>query len=850
MKDPEEVLKENPGSVIFARYAEELARNGKIDEAIEVLSKGINANPDYAAGYSVLAEINANQKLYEAAIEHLKKSLSLKPQAPRDIFNLGKYFIDNQPEKAKDYLWKAHHYEPGASDVKNALKEALSKTGEAGEIDLLPDTEGVHPEMVGKVKVTEEVEEATEETTGVDESIPEEIPEETEISIPTEGDETQLIEETETEESTEEETGVEAKEIIIDESASIDITMAPETEDALSELVEEVEISEEIRETTEETTGVDEIIPEEFPEETEISIPTEGDETQLIEETETEESTEEETGVEAKEIITDESTVQDIELSSETEDALSELIGEVETSEEIEKKIEETTGLEESIPDEPRIETDISEPFETGETQPVEETEFEEPLKEETATEAEKDIRGEADSELTDSKKDERTEEEILLDDLAQPLEQEIEEIPPEAEEKTGEIEEELPGYSEILGKDSSKEFDSLMTDQKDNGVLEIEDEGNEYDMSKLDFDLSAEEAEGPVLTEEERAELLALEESPQDVDKDTNAGESGVTQLEDSELSSVPGETIPEIEMKDSDETITENLYGDLSKDEIEVLSVTDTQPDDVEKHLQIETEEGIDYSDILYGHEPSIESEDTPDTVSEEKLRSEDELELESSIEDVSPPETKEDDILDAPIDTEDIITDEQEKPDIIDEASAKETIPDEKQERESGESESVDESYDSIADDTEILEDASESPQYFGLPVDEEEISDVENSSLDELIGDYVTALKDSHIEPENGEIEYPEEDISPESLTEEKEVELELTGEKPLDIEVEEEISPAGEATVTMAEIFVSQGLIPRAIEIYKVLLEQKPDDEEIQVRLEELQKMLDAQSGAE
>ena len=753
MKDPEEVLKENPGSVIFARYAEELARNGKIDEAIEVLSKGINANPDYAAGYSVLAEINTNQELHEAAIEHLKKSLSLNPQAPRDIFNLGKYFIDNQPEIAKDYLWKAHHYEPGASDVKNALKEALSKTGEAGEIDLLPDTEGVHPEMLGKVKVTEEVEEVTEETTGVDESIPEEFPEETEISIPTEGDETQLIEETEIEEPPEE-------------------------------------------------------------------------------------------------VITDESTVKDIELSPETEDALSELVGEVETSEEIEEKIEETTGLEESIPDEPRIETDISEPFETGETQPVEETEFEEPLEEETATVAEKDIRDEADSELTDSKKDDRTEEEILLDDLAQPSEQEIEEIPPEAEEKTGDIEEELPGYSEILGKDSSMEFDSSMTDQKDNDVLEIEDEGNEYDMSKLDFDLSTEEAEEPVLTEEERAELLALEESPQDVDKDTNSGESDVTQLEDSELSGFPGETIPEIEMKDSDETITENLYGDLSKDEIEVLSVTDTQPDDVEKHLQIETEEGIDYSDILYGHEPSIESEDTPETVSEEKLRSEDELELESSVEDVYPPETKEDNILDAPIDTEDIVTDEQEKPDIIDEASAKETIPDEEQERESGESDPVDESYDSIADDTEILEDASESPQYFGLPVDEKEISDGENSSLDELIGDYVTSLKDSHIEPENGEIEYPEEDISPESLTEEKEVELELTGENPLDIEFGEEISPAGEATATMAEIFVSQGLIPRAIEIYKVLLEQKPDDEEIQVRLEELQKMLDAQSGAE
>jgi len=248
VKDPEDVLKENPGSVIFARYAEELARNGKIDEAIEVLSNGINANPDYAAGYSVLAEINANQKLHKAAIEHLEKSLSLEPQAPRDMFNLGKYFINNQPEKAKDYLWKAHYYEPEASDVKNALKEALSKTDEAGEIDLLPEKESLHPEMVGKVKVSEEVAEPTEDITAADEDIPEESREETEISLTAEGDETQLIEETETEEYLEEETGTEAEELITDESTAKDIELAPETEDALSGLVGEVEVSEEVAE--------------------------------------------------------------------------------------------------------------------------------------------------------------------------------------------------------------------------------------------------------------------------------------------------------------------------------------------------------------------------------------------------------------------------------------------------------------------------------------------------------------------------------------------------------------------------------------------------------------------------
>ena len=122
MKDPEEVLKENPGSVIFARYAEKLAREGKIVEALEVLNNGIEANPYYAPGYSVLAEIYSMQESQEKSAEQLEKALLLEPQAPGDLFNLGKYLINNQPEKAKDYFWAAYCYEPEVPEVKSAFE--------------------------------------------------------------------------------------------------------------------------------------------------------------------------------------------------------------------------------------------------------------------------------------------------------------------------------------------------------------------------------------------------------------------------------------------------------------------------------------------------------------------------------------------------------------------------------------------------------------------------------------------------------------------------------------------------------------------------------------------------------
>ena len=74
MRDPEEILKDNPGSVVFARYAEEMAQKGKFSEAVVILEKGIEANPQYAPGHSILAEILFMEESDEKAAEELKKT--------------------------------------------------------------------------------------------------------------------------------------------------------------------------------------------------------------------------------------------------------------------------------------------------------------------------------------------------------------------------------------------------------------------------------------------------------------------------------------------------------------------------------------------------------------------------------------------------------------------------------------------------------------------------------------------------------------------------------------------------------------------------------------------------------
>jgi len=744
VKDPEKVLKENPGSVIFARYAEKLALEGKIVEALEILNNGIETNPYYAPGYSVLADIYSMQGSQKKSVEQLEKALSMNPQAPRDMLNLGKYLINDQPERAKDYYRAAHRYEP-----------------EVSEEALLPEDE---------------------------------------------------------------------------------LTMAPDEEDEFAELVAEIGSPEETEKGIEESTVVEESVMEETQEDTEISLETEADEIQPIEATEPEELHGEETIKEPGETIPGEGISDDLDLMPDTEEVLEELGKEAEIPEETEEGVEESTVMEESVMEETQEDTEISLETETDEIKPIEPTETEELPEEEDYTEDEENITGEISSDIKDLIGNTQTTEEELFEDLEQPLENEEEKTTVEEEKTFDEIdEEEIPGYSEMLEGGEPMGLDSLDNEQEKSDILEIEGD-EEYDVSKLEYDLSAGEIEEPVLTEEERAELLALEESSQDVDKDIEIEEYGAAQIKDSDLTGLVEE--PEIEMEESDETLPENLYGDLSEGEIDVLSVADTEPDDAGKDLETETREGIDYSDILYGQESVVESEEISEDVLVEEIQPEEELETETGIEDVSPPETKDENSKDNLVDTEDVLAEDRDKYATIDEASESEITLGEEQEIESGESGPESETSDLSTNDDKIAEDMVNDIKYFELSLTEQDIQDVENSSLNEVIDNYVGALKDYSEEPEEEKIDYSEGDKSPESLTEYKDVELEMSGDKFFDGEAGEDITNTAEDNATMAEIFVSQGLITRAVDIYKVLLEREPDNENIKSRLEELGEMLD------
>ena len=793
MKNPEEMLQKNPGSVLFIRYAKELAEQGKTDEAIEVLTKGIEANPYYAAGYSVLAEIYANKELPDESAAQLEKALSLDPNSPRDLFLLGQHLIETDPEKAEEHLKTAFRYEPENSEISHALDRLSAGEKEEFDYSLSPDTE----EALSKLSEEEISDESEDEM--IAEEKPEDVVEIEEETFSGEPNFEDLIEENLGEETEE----------TVEDSSDEDIP-------GFSELLEEEESDEIAAEDSEfvpepETEPVE--IEDEIPELSEEIISEESDET-IEPETDEISEVKEESGSIADEPEPDISTEDIVEEMSpdEESDAEEPIVSDVE------KEInDEPTGQENPISQEEDI-VIIAE-----DTEPEEGTAREQLKTEETEDEDEtypnnnSDLSGLFGSgEIEEvSENTEENNEQADLSSLIGHVEDDLNRgiaIPSEEN-----AEEESSEYSSLLEEETGEVDESTEQDAEETGFVEIDDDVD-YDFSKLSEDIAAEEDDLPVLTDEERAELLALEENEPDTGADI--------------------ESIDIQDEEESEDNSFDNLYGDLSKDELDVLSVADVEPDQEEKNLEIETNDGIDYSDILYGQDDETIKEDSIDEniepSVEQDLIDQDEVisvEENTGIETGEIPEESE---PDEPEEFEPMILDIG-KMDIQD----SETEPDI----------AVPDEVDTITEENETFDFAGEKAQVLDTELNEKTnktLEDIENASLDDLINDYIGAIQDISEESEPGGT-YP---ISPEILDEDQDditnSEIETIEDSADEISSDasdDESGEIGESTATMAEIFVSQGLISKALEIYRTLLKKNPDNNDIAEKIKALEQKM-------
>jgi len=832
-----EILEKNPGSIVFGRYAEELAQEGRIDEAIEILRKGIEANPHYAPGYSVLSGLLLMKEEEDEGVEKLEAALKLDPQAPRDCFTLGRHYLEkNRPEKAAPYLWAALRFEPAVTEVEDAYEKTL-KAGKAENEELrlstesekvlseLTETPGEEETPAGRLSGDVGAETVESAVTGEEvpsseaalEAPPEEISAETMEKEPVPDD--RAFEEEITEDipahTGAAEMGMEPGEPEAGETGLEEIPgeTLMEEESAAGTAVPEEPVSEEIipeeaaesGETPPTGDGGDlpEVSDEEFDEllgETGAAVEMEALETadevtERDEETGDGESAGDETAATYESTPEGREDIQLPEVSDEEFEALLE-----ESAPPVEESVEEGTGevvesgavaSDEAVPgetvpeaEEEEIPGDISiqlaDSEEGIELPEVSDEEFDELFEDGSAGAGEPEAATAA--------------EETGFAEAAEEPAADGEELPSYAVElsefsvEVEEAKEERPPEEELVGPGSGDQPEAPPVHDID------EDEGYAPDILVS----AAGAGEEPVIGEEERAELElyvngeAVTVGPETVPA---AAEGGDESAEPSGEGVVSGE-----------EGVGE-FYSELTEEEIDVLSDNRFQETEADTDLERETREGIDYTDVLSEYSDAAGTGEV-DEMEEERL----EPDAGETSGEFGVPEPE----GDLAVETEGAAEGAA--------AAAGETETDGTMTAEE----------ESARDSIDLVEELIRKAPGIEIPSSGEEAEpDVSGKPLGELISEYEKSLLETGSEGEEG---MGEETVSGAVPTEEGEgagVEGEDAGE---------------EVTATMAEIYVAQGLIERAMKIYESILEKNPNDAKARDRLEELRGIQGRNTG--
>jgi len=753
VKKPEEFLKQNPGSVIFARYAEHLEKEGQVEKAIEILEKGIEANPSYAFGHSVLANILRGRQIPKRVTAEFKKALELDPQSPSDMMNFGQHYLEiNQYDKAISYLEIALKFEPGHTELRSLREEALNKSKAMVDLGLSDETTGALTNMFGEVRVEEtdsprlrSVAAGTEqEDSGFGEMLAEEVE-----SVDFEEAEEELFAQSDDMAGESPDTAVVETELLSEEDTSGDVDISS----LMKSFREEEEKPVVAFEMAEETEEPEEPAPvgQYVVEEDELS------------------------GVEDLESLMKSFGGEDVDIE------------------------EPDTGIRDEGSDPLR------------------------PLRQarSAASQPAATVRQHGES-----------------DSATSALQQDV---------------------TNLLSK----------IDDKEEPFIEI-DETGDYDLSQFESEVAEDE---PVLSEDERTELLSYEQTGDEdvmIEPDTEVtgmAASGPLRWSDSATSEgwesplkdlLEGEVVSDTEAPEIPEIGT--IFGDLSMEEIDVLSEQEMSSGESAPDLESEMSEGIDYSDVLAEVSdkkvPDIEEtldeaqpfDEQIDSIEEERkgLSYSDKMILDMG--EVAPHDDEELSDLSMFSDTGEMdfagfeveqgvtIPYEEESPGEVpdDMVLSPETVI-----------ESADERLETVHRVEEMIKLAPD----FELSIDQDDDSlvdiDVKSASVDHLLDEYLKTLTETSNESECiGE----ELDNGSDGVETYDRVSLPATDE-------ETDRAPSADpkeasdrdATATMAEIYISQGFVSRGIDIYRILLQENPDNEQYESRLRELESMQEQSS---
>ncbi len=665
MGDLGKILKENPGSLVFARYAEQLARAGDVEKAIKILEKGIASNTIYAPGYSVLAEILLEQGREEEAIANLGKAIDLDPQNPRDQLRLGRYQVRNRkPSESMEHLLSALRFEPDVPEVQNALREAEMLLESHDDMQLTEESEKALSELGLEDETADRqtnMDGSDDDTTGSGAETMVMPPEDREAeAVPAEEEDVPAGESAEEfiarvvdkEDSREEPDGESpAAEpdtaFIEDESDTEALEEEPpgpmESEDETGYMEEDLAEEEEAEDTDLEEDAFGALIDESLGERAgEDALP---EEEPPAEEPDAESIFEEDmepvgdhVDMAFEEEITDDIPSRTAEASGPESPESEELVGGGDENDgDFDALIDESIqsgelSVDDEIPDGDAL-FDEDESFvavsDDGEIPgEVDDDTFDALLGESVAETAGEGAAEEEEEEPAGALDTAKTtvpgmdgltgDDEEAGDDAASLLEElGIDESGDFEDSESGEE----PGWEDD-GLGGNFSFDQAVSESAggderpeaaegddigagvgvvdDEPVHEIDDDES-YDPDTFSFD-----DDEPVLSDEERAELMALEET---------SGETEAVEDSEKPAEEIAGEPV---EGPGDEDDLGDSLMGELSSEELDILSGESEERVESDTDLQEETREGIDYSDVLsaYGSgEESLESVLEPD-------------------------------------------------------------------------------------------------------------------------------------------------------------------------------------------------------------------------------------------
>jgi tetratricopeptide (TPR) repeat protein len=129
-----QILAKDPHSTVFVSLCDAYRRAGRLDEALQVARKGVQALPWFCPGHVVLGKIQVQLGNLNEAQEAFNKALTLDGESLAALKGLaGIYTQKDRPEIARQVLQRALQVYPDNSSVRHLLSQLPGEPEEEGE---------------------------------------------------------------------------------------------------------------------------------------------------------------------------------------------------------------------------------------------------------------------------------------------------------------------------------------------------------------------------------------------------------------------------------------------------------------------------------------------------------------------------------------------------------------------------------------------------------------------------------------------------------------------------------------------------------------------------------------------